>query len=75
MKLKEYIENLNEFVKENPDALDLDVLTSIDDEGNGFNMVSFSPSKGYYDGNDFIYDQNLKEYGYDDSDINAVCVN
>lgn len=35
MKLKEFIFNLNEMVKANPKLLELEVITSDDDEGNG----------------------------------------
>ena len=49
MKLKEFIENLNEFVKENPETLDMEVVTSIDDEGNGYSFVHYTPSKGVYE--------------------------
>ena len=37
MKLKEFIEGLQKFAKENPDTLEMDVVTSKDDEGNGYN--------------------------------------
>lgn len=41
MILKEFIENLNRFIKENPETLEMQVVTSKDDEGNGFNTVYF----------------------------------
>jgi hypothetical protein len=75
MTLKEYIEGLQEFVKENPDALELEVITSIDDEGNGYNPVYYGPSKGHYDGGDYSPVSSFEEYGLDNDDINSVCVN
>ena len=75
MTLKEYIEGLQEFVKENPDALELEVITSIDDEGNGYNAVYYGPSKGHYDGDDYSPVSSFEEYGLDNDDINSVCVN
>jgi len=75
MTLKEYFEGLQEFIKENPDALELEVITSIDDEGNGFNQVCFEPSKGNYDGDTFTSVDNFEDYNIDIEDINAVCVN
>ena len=75
MKLREYIENLREFVKENPEALDMDVITSKDDEGNGYNHIYYSPTKGHFDGDDFIPAGDLEEYGKDKNEVNSVCLN
>lgn len=36
MKLREYIEQLQKFAEMNPETLDMDVIYSRDDEGNGF---------------------------------------
>ena len=44
MKFKDYVENLQEFLKNNPDTAEMEVVTSIDDEGNGYNIVQFGPS-------------------------------
>ena len=44
MKFKDYVENLQEFLKNNPDTAEMEVVTSIDDEGNGYNIVQFEPS-------------------------------
>jgi hypothetical protein len=44
MKLKDYLERLNELVKNKPEALEMEVLTARDDEGNGFNVVHYAPS-------------------------------
>lgn len=44
MTLETYIANLTVFAKENPKALKLEVVTSIDDEGNGYNPVVYTPS-------------------------------
>jgi len=49
MKVKEYLEALNKLVNDNPGALELDLITSIDDEGNGYNLVFFGPSLAEYD--------------------------
>jgi|TARA_Y100000310_G_C20571644_1_gene758347 uncharacterized protein YkuJ len=77
MKLHEYIEQLQEFVADNPECDDMEVVFSKDEEGNGFNVVSYSPSKGVFNRNDkdFIESGNLEGYGFDDSDINSVCIN
>ena len=44
MKFKNYVENLQEFLKELPETAEMEVVTSIDDEGNGYNVVQFEPS-------------------------------
>ncbi len=75
MTLKEYIEGLQEFAKENPDALELPVITSEDDEGNGYNFVYYSPSKGHYDVGSFLAVDQFEDYEMDDAEVNAVCVN
>jgi len=66
MKLKEFISNLNNLVKTNPEALDYDVVTSKDDEGNGFNLVYYAPQIGHFD-----EDRDFQEV----QEANAVCVN
>ena len=44
MKFKDYIKNLQEFLKEHPETAEMEVVTSIDDEGNSYNAVQFGPS-------------------------------
>ena len=69
MKLEQYIINLQNFLIEFPKAKDFLVITSKDDEGNGFSEVYFLPSLGEYDGEDFMHE------GEDPRELNAVCVN
>ena len=75
MTLKEFIENLNNFVKENPETLEMQVVTSKDDEGNGFNLVHCEPSKGIFKDREFISAEQYEDYEREDSETNAVCVN
>jgi hypothetical protein len=79
MKLKEFIENLTDLVKEHPEYLELDVITSIDSEGNGFEQVHYGPSPGVLDDDDCFCpaesDDFELEYGYTKEDINSICVN
>jgi hypothetical protein len=75
MTLKEYFEQLQEFINENPDALELEVITSVDDEGNGFNQVNYGPSKGNYDGDSFTSEDMFDDWGIGEDGINAVCLN
>ena len=67
MKFQEFVNNLNELLKDRPETANYDVVTSIDDEGNGFNLVHYTPSVGNYDVND-------KEF-IQEKEVNAVCIN
>lgn len=44
MKLKDYIVELNKLIENNPKSLEMNVITSSDDEGNNFVDVFYSPS-------------------------------
>ena len=66
MKFKEYVEGLNKLLKERPESAELDVVTSIDDEGNGYKLVSFDASIGHLDEHDEFTEERKP---------NAVCVN
>ena len=67
MKLNEYVANLNKLLKDNPDIGELEIVTSIDDESNGYNEVSYFPSIGYYDKAEDRFTTGGR--------INSVCVN
>lgn len=91
MKLKEYIEKLQEFVKEHPEALEFETVNAVDDEGNGYNVVGYGPSLGHYDGeyngefqcakdlqenaDYFCEDEESIQQYIDDHKANAVCIN
>lgn len=68
MKLKEFLKTINQLIAENPEYLELEVITAKDDEGNGYNKVSYEPSVGQ-----------LNEYG--ELDMNpslvptVICIN
>jgi len=65
MKLKEYIENLSNLIKDNKAATNYIVVTSSDDEGNSYREVEYLPSLGRF-----------KEDEFDsEGKPNAVCVN
>lgn len=70
MTLREYYKKLGEFIKENPKALDLTVIHSVDDEGNDFTPVVFDPGTLMKkDGRDFVVNADS------DEDATAVCIN
>ena len=71
MTLKEFIENLQELAEQYPEALELEVITSKDDEGNGYNAVFYSPSVGVLDGDDF----RGIDYEVEKRKPTVVCVN
>ncbi len=70
MTLKQYREKLNKLAEENPEADDMQVIYSKDDEGNGYSNIHYSPGLGTFDGEDY-------NNATDDSENkpNAVCVN
>ena len=61
MTLKEYVTSLQEYLASHPCEQGLPVVTSCDDEGNGYNKVYFSPGKG--------------EFEVNGDEVEAVCVN
>ena len=71
MKFSDYVRNINELLENNPRIADYDVVSSKDDEGNGFSLVHFAPSIGEFDGDDYT-DIESEDFGGDD---NAVCIN
>lgn len=70
MKFEKYLKHLNNIAKDHPEALDFDVITASDDEGNSFNQVHYTPSLGYLgDGSFFPTDTP------DGAKPNIVCLN
>jgi len=87
MKLKEYMEMLKKMIEENPDCLEFEVITAMDDEGNEYDTVSrWGPCVGVslYGHEEFCsnkedWDED-QEFSYDKEDRkpwkpNAVCLN
>ncbi len=66
MKLKEWKDNLDKLIKERPEILEMEMIISKDDEGNGFNIVSYTPTIGEWD-KDGDFKQETKN--------NAICLN
>ena len=75
MTLREYLDELKEFAETYPECLDMQVIYSRDDEGNGFQKVHYRPNKGVFDDGDFIQADQLEEWNREPEDINAVCIN
>lgn len=70
MTFKEYIEGLQKLLEENPQCGNYLVVYASDDEGNSFHEVSYSPSTGIYNGEDYNFNQDCEE-----DQTNAVCIN
>lgn len=77
MTLKNYIKNLQKIIDDNPEYAELDVIYSKDDEGNGYQHVTYEPCIGInQDGGAY----NVEFEGYDEDEheldeINCVCIN
>jgi hypothetical protein len=72
MTLNEYMIILNKVAEEHPEALDMEVITSKDDEGNGFNAVHYGPTLGYFDGSYFTASHSVRP---NEHEPNRVCLN
>ena len=79
MKLKKYIENLNKFIKENPEVLEFEVIDSYDVRHKCCEKSNLNISLGNYDKAwDPFYDKDfVKLCEADDYDfkLNAICIN
>lgn len=79
MKLKEFLENINKMVQDNPEILELTVVSSKDDEGNEFNKVHYNPAIGYFIEEDleFISADQFEDFGDESEEliINSICIN
>jgi len=73
INFKMYVDNLNRLLEEKPEIANFIVLTSKDDEGNGFNIVNYSPQLVVYSGYDEVSFLSGGEVNV--SDLNAVLVN
>lgn len=78
MKLKEYIRELNKFVQEYPEAYELPVIYSKDDEGNAYHNVIYSPAMFQVEDLTQYYLEvvgKLGDEGIAREDCNAICIN
>ena len=77
MKLSEYINQLQEFIKENPETTEFKVCYSIDDEGNGYNDVYYTPTIGYRgEDGEFISLSDTEWFEENEDAVpNSVCIN
>ncbi len=71
MTLEQYIKNLQQIVRDNPEAKKLDTIYASDSEGNCYEEVFFHPTLGHLEGDVFRDEQNLQQ----GQEINAICIN
>lgn len=71
MKLKDYIVKLQKVADKHPNST---VVFAVDDEGNSFAEVNFTPTLGNFGGGTFIADDGTVEFD-ELCPINAVCLN
>jgi hypothetical protein len=70
MTLKNYVKELKAFIKKYPEAMDMQIVTAIDDEGNSYVPVVFGPSRGEYNKETHQFEICRTPENY-----NAVCLN
>jgi hypothetical protein len=88
MRLREYLENIKKLVEKHPEALELELVYSRDDEGNDYDTVDYEPDLGVYDEDEreWMSEAHFKEwqheYREDDEDDevekfvpNSICIN
>ena len=72
MKLKEYVENINKFLKDNPELSELDVWTLDDDEGNSaspanfYGAIYYIPKDSSWYTDEMIHEEDSEEFFNDD---------
>ena len=72
MKISEMIKNLQEFMVENGD---LECWYAVDDEGNGYSEIHYTPSKYYVDEDDNVMQrEDLEYHELHIEDVKPICI-
>ena len=71
MKISEMIKNLKEFMDEHGDV---ECYYAVDDEGNDFHEVYYSPTLMFSNGYDLWSKADIEEDGEDIEDFEKVCI-
>lgn len=77
MTLNEYIDRLIKF-RDEESAGELQVIYAVDNEGNGFNTISNSPTKCIFNDHDWVQFYDKDEWDSEDDfeeEVDAVCIN
>lgn len=75
MTLQQYYDKLTRMLKEHPEAADMEVVASIDTDGNAFNPVAYEPAIGYFEEDNFISQNYLSQFEMKEDQVNAICIN
>jgi hypothetical protein len=75
MLFKEYVENINKLLADNPEIADYKVVYASDDEGNGYDLVHYTPSITEYVGRDGVRTEGDCEEEGEEYKPNAVIIN
>lgn len=76
MKLKKYLKYLQKLLEENPHLKDAEIYFSADDEGNGYQKVSYTPSIRFIEeGTEDNYYQDSLESKKTESMVPVVLIN
>ena len=77
MTLEEYVNNLNQLLKTNPELKSFKVVYAKDAEGNGFDELYNEPTIGFFDEyeDDFVPKSQFKDWEYEDGKENSICIN
>ena len=77
MTLKEYADDINNLLKDNPEFADFPVIYSADDEGNSYQNVNYTPSPvevedplSYY--HELVWEEDGETEG---QNFNAIIIN
>jgi hypothetical protein len=72
MKFKKYLKELNRLAKDRPEILEFETIAAKDAEGNGFNIVHYTPTVGYFDGQ---YNGDFESEEDSEETANSICIN
>ena len=77
MNLREFIDDLEKLIADQPQVETMQVIYSIDDEGNEFSNEIYAPSFGRFEDGEFRgwYDDTTDFNHHFDARDNAICIN
>ena len=77
MNLREFIDDLEKLIADQPQVETMQVIYAKDDEGNGFREVTYAPSFGRFEDGEFRdeYVDTTDFNPHFDARDNAICIN
>ena len=75
--VREFLEDINEEVKNHPELLDMPIIYATDDEGNDFHLVCSNTTKVFYENSDTHYGINVTVSSEEETndEFNALLIN